>query len=83
MVPPFCAIHCLASVVFPYPAGATSRIVRALVCSSWSSSLGRSMIRRTGGVFVSFFTLVLPERVFAEMGFPDRKSFRAAAGREG
>jgi hypothetical protein len=39
--------HCRASVVFPYPAGAISRIVRAVVSSSSLSSRGRSMMRRT------------------------------------
>ena len=38
--------HSLASVVFPYPAGATSRMIRAPLSSSMRVSRGRSMIRR-------------------------------------
>ena len=39
----FVAIHCRASVVFPYPAGATRRMIFASVSSSSLSRRGRSM----------------------------------------
>jgi len=41
-----CCIHCRASVVFPYPAGATSMITRAVVSSSRRVKRGRSMMWR-------------------------------------
>ncbi len=40
------ASHCRASVVFPYPAGATSILMRPWLSSSRRVNRGRSMIRR-------------------------------------
>ena len=48
----FPSSHCLASVVFPYPAGATSILILPWLSSSRVVNRGRSMIRRrlTGGL---------------------------------